>query len=212
MAHLVRLHDREPDEDGTVPDGVRDDDCSDLFGEEAVGEAPDEAGDHGSHDEHEIELGHMYKSVYESRQDESYIRVPACRKTVLDASAPEDFLCRADDQKHEQSKHPWIFSFLHSVDVVDLRTCEVEPCGRKVLSQPENAPKNGGKGNSDEDVVQVYTDILPPSRTCPACEEGQCGSGTCHHYPEVDMGSCPWGEHYGPKNGRQAYADGRFLQ
>ena len=78
MTHLVWLHDGEPDEDSAVPEGVRDDDGPDLFGEETVGEAPDEAGYHGCHYEHEIELGNMYKSIYKSCQYEADIWVPAC--------------------------------------------------------------------------------------------------------------------------------------
>ena len=154
----------------------------------------------------------MYKSINEGRQDETDIRIPSCGKSVLDASTPENLLCRSDDKEHEQGKYPWVFTLFHSIYRIDLRTGEVEPCGRKVFSQPEHTPKCCGKGNSDEDVGNVDTYILPPFRACPACEQGQCGSRTGHHYPEIDMRSCPWREHYGPKNGRQADADGRFLQ
>ena len=69
---------REPDEDGAVPEGVRDDQCAQPFGEEAVCEAPDEAGYCCGHDEHEVELGQMHKAVHKSGDYESDVRVPAC--------------------------------------------------------------------------------------------------------------------------------------
>ena len=109
------LHDREPDEYSAVPKRVRDDYCSESFREEAVCKSPDRSGHHCRHNKHEIEFGYMDKPIYQSGNDEAYIRVPAGRETVLNASSPEDFLCRADNEEHQQRENHRVFSFFHSI-------------------------------------------------------------------------------------------------
>ena len=78
MAHLVRLHDWEPDEDGTVPEGVRNDDGTYLFREETVGQTPYESGYNGSHYKHEIEFRNMNQAIDEGSDYEADVGIPPC--------------------------------------------------------------------------------------------------------------------------------------
>ena len=45
---------REPDEGGSIPKGVADDDGGKLLGHQAIEATPGEAADKSSHDEHEV--------------------------------------------------------------------------------------------------------------------------------------------------------------
>ena len=148
------LHYREPDEDCAVPKGVGDDYCPESFRKETVGKAPYRSGHHCRHNKHEIEFGYMDKPIYQSGDDEAYIRVPAGRETVLNASSPEDFLCRADNEEHQQRENHRVLSFFHSIYRIHLSAGEIKEQGREEFPKPEYAPKNRSKGNTRQDVFQ----------------------------------------------------------
>ncbi len=206
------LHYREPDEDGAVPEGVGDDDGSEAFGEEAVGEAPDEAGYHGCHDQHEVELRDVDEAVDEGCDDESDVGIPAFRKTVLDAAPPEYLLRRADDEEHQQRQDYGVLAFFHAVDQVNLRAGEIKKKGREEFSEPEDSPEGCGETGSKRDVAEAEAQVFPPAGPRPACEEGEGGSRAGHHDPEVDVRCSPWGEHDGPEDQGYEHADDRLFQ
>ena len=54
-----------------------DDDGSEPFWEEAIGQTPDEARYYGRHYQHEVELGQVDKAVHEGRHYEASVRIPA---------------------------------------------------------------------------------------------------------------------------------------
>ena len=151
---MVNLHYREPYEYSTVPEGMRYNNRPESFWEEAVGKTPDRSGYHCRHNKHEIEFGYMDEPIYQSGDDEAYIRVPAGRETVLNASSPEDFLCRADNEEHQQRENHRVLSFFHSIYRIHLSAGEIKEQGREEFSQPEYAPENRSKGNTRQDVFQ----------------------------------------------------------
>ena len=87
------------DEDQRIPHGVRHDEGEELFRPEAVGQAPHKATHEGGHDEHEIELPHMYQSVHEERHHETDIGAIALADGALHETAPEDLFGRTGDEE-----------------------------------------------------------------------------------------------------------------
>lgn len=167
---------REPDKDGAVPKGVRDDQGSEPFGEEAVCEAPDEAGYCCGHDEHEVELGQMHKTVHKSGDYESDIRVPMCGKSFLDVSSPEDLLCRTDDEQHQKGEYQRILAILHAIDGVHLRTGEVEHEGGQAVADPEDSPHRRSESHTDQYVRKAEMHVFPPSGRGPCGIKGESGA------------------------------------
>ena len=120
------LLDWKPDEYGAVPKGMGDNDSAKFLWEEPVGESPDQACDKCRHDQHEVELGQMHEAIDQRGGDKSQIWTPSLGETVLYESSPEDLFCRSDDQKHKEGEYPRVLAFFHSIDKINLWSCEVE--------------------------------------------------------------------------------------
>ena len=153
----------------------------------------------------------MHEAIDQSCHNEAGCRVPTCRKAVLHASSPENFLSRAYDEQHQQTEHKRILPFLHTIYGIHFGTSKIKKHRREELSKPEYTPECHGEHHSPENIPGTKRDFLPPTGTGPTCEQSQCSSRTCHHHPEIDMWSRPWREQYGPKHGCQDNSGNQLL-
>ena len=114
------LSEGEEDEGAGVPYGMGDDEGREASREEAVDEAPAAAYDSCRHDQHEVERRQMDERVAGRGSYQARVGAPARHHSPLDEAAPEDLLCRTDDEEEQDANDGRRRAALHGVDHIHL--------------------------------------------------------------------------------------------
>ena len=195
------LSEGEEDEGAGVPYGMGDDEGREASREEAVDEAPAAAYDSCRHDQHEVERRQMDERVAGRGGHQSRVGAPARHHPSLDEAAPEDLLCRTDDEEEQDGNDGGGRAALHGVDHIYLAAGETKHPLRHLVARPEHPPQHEGDRQSRCDRAGREPQVLQPLPTPDRRERGEGEGRTRHRVPEVDVWRRTGREHHKPQQG-----------
>ena len=139
---------REPNEDGSVPQSMAQDYGRKPVGKKPVEPAPGNAAHHGGHDKHEVQRCHMHQRVAGGGKEKTHIGIVAQGETTLHISAPENLLGRPDEEEQQGADEPRTLARLHAIDEVYLRTGKGEEPRTGLVAYPKDTPQGDGDGEA----------------------------------------------------------------